>query len=200
MMSIVTVTVPAVSQDLTVLATVKNELGITSDTNDDAKLAVYIKQASDAVSAWCRRVFGQETVSETFRPSFQVGKLILDRRPVSSITSVTEDGTALSASDYELDAESGMVTRLYSDCQSNWSASKITVVYVAGYELLDSLPHSIEKATILLVKNYYYSGPRDPLMKSVDIPGVMSESYWVGDNGSIPDEVADLLGPYRDYT
>ena len=54
-----TVVKPASSFDLTVLATVKAELGI-ADRASDAALAGYIKQASEVVAKFCNRVFALE--------------------------------------------------------------------------------------------------------------------------------------------
>ena len=63
------------------LATVKAELGIT-DRSEDENLARWIKQASDAVSKHCNRVFAQETLSETFRLKCREDGLLLARFPV----------------------------------------------------------------------------------------------------------------------
>ena len=63
-----TVTSPASTFDLALLASVKSELSIT-DRSEDANLARWIGQASTAIAAYCNRVFVTETVSETFRLS-----------------------------------------------------------------------------------------------------------------------------------
>jgi hypothetical protein len=68
MNSILTVTTPASSYDLTALATVKTELGITDNTEND-KLRTWITQASIIAASYCRRVFARETLTETFRPA-----------------------------------------------------------------------------------------------------------------------------------
>src|ERR1044071_9207493 len=97
-----TVKTPATSFDLTDIDTVKDELEISGSESDD-RLARYITEASRAIATWCNRVFGKETVAETFRNGEGLECLVLARRPVVSITSIVEDGVTLSSSDYELD-------------------------------------------------------------------------------------------------
>lgn len=197
-----TVSTAAASFDLTVLATVKEELAIT-DTDADAKLTRLIAMSSAAVEKYCNRVFAQETLIDTFRLNDDgaVPCLLLSRMPVSSISSVVEDGTTLTAADYELVAAKGELWRVDSDDeQQNWENAKIVVTFVAGYELLDGLPQDVERAAIELVKQGWFALSRDPLVKSEDVPGVLSTAYWVGemgDNGAVPPHAASLLDKYR---
>jgi hypothetical protein len=58
-----TVLAPTVNVNLTDLATVKTELGIT-DTNSDAFLTAAITQVSRAVANYCNRVFQVELLSD----------------------------------------------------------------------------------------------------------------------------------------
>lgn len=55
-----------------------------------------IDEASDAIAAYCHRVFGRETVTETL-PGTSRRTMGLSRTPLVSITSVYEDATLLSA-------------------------------------------------------------------------------------------------------
>jgi hypothetical protein len=201
MNSILTVTTAADSHDLTVLATVKAELQIDpANTKFDALLSnQWIPQASAAVASYCNRVFSRETVTETWRNVYDKETLILARYPVSSVTSVTVDGTALAASDYEYDAKTGFIYRLSSDTRVGWCAAKIVIVYAGGYALLGDLPFEIERATVLLCKFYRYTLAQNPLIKREDIPGVIETEYWVMPQGSpaMPRDVTDLLDPHR---
>lgn len=197
MTSIITVTSAAESHNLTTLATVKEELSITGSDKDDL-LNRWIREASAAIAGYCNRVFGAETVLEAFRSGYN-GSLVLDRYPVISMTSIAVDDTALVAADYELDAQTGVLYRLTSDARSTWSGA-VEIAYRGGYELLDALPSEIEQACILLVKGRHFSRLRDPLVKSEEIPNVMSTSYWVGTVGgssSLPPEIVALLSPHR---
>ncbi len=205
MLSSLTVTTAANTYNLTTLATVKAELGITDQTQD-ANIAIWIQHASGVVASYCNRVFGQETVVETFRLHGGCGitpeRLVLRRLPVSSVTSVVEDGDTLTSDDYELDSEKGWLLRLDgSDNPSFWSRSKIVITYVAGYALLDSLPFAIEQACIELVKSRFHNSSRDPLAKRIKVEGVDETEWWVGgvagSSGALPPNVIDLLAPFR---
>jgi hypothetical protein len=206
MNSILTVTTPASSYDLTLVATVRTELGITNN-DEDTKITGWIRQASATIAKHCNRVFASETLTETFRGVANREILQLTRWPVSSITSITldDDEAALdSAADYEFDGANGHVFRLVSDLRTNWVANKIVVVYVAGYTLLAELPYDIERAAILLVKQYRFSAKRDPLIKSVDVFEVQRTDYvWggslPGSGADLPAEVEQLINPYCDY-
>ena len=205
------VTTPAKSFDLTLLATVKAELGIT-DRESDAKLKSYIKQASDAVAQFCNRVFAIETVTETFRighlyQSFpllgsfqhryrQHPELILKRYPVTSIISVTENDVVLDATMYELDPNEGTILRLCDDQQANWAAGKTVIVYTAGFSLPTGLPNGVERAAIMLVKQYAAGGDRDPLVRTERVDGAGTTEYYQGDGTGLPPDIQGLLHPH----
>jgi hypothetical protein len=201
--SILTVVTPANTVDLTILATVKTELGIT-DTASDEKLDLYIDQASCIFAAECGRVFAKETVSEQFRFCNNRNCLILTRCPVASITSVTEDDVVLDQStDYEVDAASGLLYRLQSDIRSRWCARKIVVVYVGGYTLLTELPQEIERAVISLVKQYHFGGTRDPQLRGEEVIGVQRFDYRVSsgaDDGAYPPDFEKMVQKYRRWS
>lgn len=215
MSSILTVLADAPTRDLTTLATVKDELGIT-DGESDARLSRWIREVSGLVESYCNRVFAQQTVQETFRfargPEAWVRDnhrlvLQLKRRPVASIASVTEDTTALVAgADFEADLTLGHVWRLISDMTTSrriafQSANLVSVVYTGGYALMGGLPYPIEQACLGLLKHRWAARRRDPLLRSQNIPGVIEQQYWVGavgDNGALPPEIEDLLTAYRE--
>jgi hypothetical protein len=198
----------ATCRDLTVLETVKAELGIPDvDTSKDDRLGVLIKQASGIIAAYCDQVFAQETVIETFWsdwPSEWTSSFLLSREPVSDIVSVVVDDLVLDSDQYRLAAD-GHIHRV--DPLVNgfgrwfWSTSAV-ITYTAGYPLLDGLPYGIEKAALMLIKDYYYSSSRDPRVRSENIPGVRDVSYWIGGNtggntATLPPDVIALLAPYR---
>ena len=117
MQSILTVTTEASSTDLTTLAAVKADMGIAdADTSLDQKIEQnWIPDASAAIATYCDRVFGSESVVETFRIGTRDRAcepvLILERYPASEITSVVEDGTTVDATDYEYDVRTGLLYR-----------------------------------------------------------------------------------------
>lgn len=202
-MSILTVTTPAAVTDLTTLETVKAELGVAGAASDIV-LARMIAQASGAAGAYCGRVFAREAVSETFRPPGPQADLRLARWPVVSIASVTEDGTALAAEDYELDAASGLLMRLSDDAPTAWTAAKIVVAYEAGYRLPGeagrTLPADIERAVLDMVKAAWTGRTRDTTIQQESVPGVYSVTYSTdaaSAAGTLSPSVRDLLDPYR---
>jgi hypothetical protein len=200
-----TVIAPAASSDLTTRATVKAELQIAGGGDDDF-LSSAITRASAAVSRWCNRVFPLETVRETFRLDRTRPELVLSRFPVVSIASVTVDGTALDpAADFEADGDRGILYRLDSRGKFMcWPSAVVVVEYSAGFLLPGdpnrTLPDDIERAALLLVKAEYFARIRDPLVKSEDVSGALSTSFWVGGFGngaSLPPDVEGFLTPHR---
>lgn len=206
MSSIVTVTVPAASFNLTTLPMVKTELGIT-DSGPNWWLDRKIERISAAISTYCDRIFAKQTYSEALRFGYSgADYLSLSEKPIVSITSINESGTDLTGSDYEIDNRTGVVYRLRSDIRACWSGSNSsTIVYVAGYELPGStsrnLPFDIEEAALILMKGAYQAKGKDPALKSIDIPGVISEQFWIAspgdESGAFPPDVCSLLDPYR---
>ncbi len=188
-----TVTTPAESYDLTVLATVKSELGIT-DRSEDENLARWITQASGEVAKRLNRVFAEETVTETFRFTSRQDGLLLSRFPVSAIASIVENDTTLTAADYELVAQTGELNRLRSDRAWQWPIGKIVVTYTAGYAAISDLPEGVERLAIIFVNQYRYAAPRDPLLRSETTDGAGSSSYF--DAGSSP-EAQNLISQLR---
>jgi len=207
MHSTLTVTTPAESFALTRVDTVKAELGIAG-TAEDSQIDAYIWQASSAITGYLGRVIAQEIVSEQFRLPRELAcrtgieQLVLSRYPVVSIDSVEVDGIALDEANYEVDRQTGLLTRLCSDSPTPWRGRKITVAYTGGYISLPELPDAIERACINLVKAYRSAATRDPLIRSESVDGVLSTTYWVGStpggSGGLPPDVTALLDPYRD--
>lgn len=194
-----TVTTAADNYDLTLLATVKAELGI-ADRAEDPNIARWIGQASDTISKFCNRVFAQETVSETFRLKCREDGLLLTRFPVSAIVSVVENDTTLTASDYELARDGGgVLNRLRYERDWQWPIGKIVVSYTAGYSSVSDLPDGIERAAIVLVNQYRYSATRDPQLRSETTEGAGSSSYFDGleSSGGLSPEVLGLISKHR---
>jgi hypothetical protein len=203
--SLLTILTPATSTVLTDLASVQTELGL-SGQDEAPYLNAQIAAASAAIASWCGRPFARETVQEVFRPEGCMQALSLARFPVTTLTSVVEDGTTLTAADYELDAESGLLWRLSSDARVAWRARKITLTYTAGYLLPDdggrTLPHDVQRACVLMVAAQYNARGRDPMLRSEGAQGVGQTSYLDPRAGmeAMPPQAAALLQPYRIYT
>lgn len=194
-----TVIIPASHQRLTTLATAKRDLGIT-DTSGDVYLLDLIEWASAIASTYTGRVFAAETVSETFRLNRHTGDLRLERFPVVSVTSVIEGDRALSATEYEVDTQNGILRRLNANGRYICLPPVVvTVEYVGGY-ILDApgrtVPADLEAAVLHLVRAEWFARFRDPAVKSEDVSGVGATTYWISGD-AIPATVESLLAPYR---
>ncbi len=207
--SILTVTSPATNFDLTTISDVRLDLELTA-TDDDAWFAKAIKRASATAANYCNRVFAQQSYSEEFmRDEFRSQyrdqePLRLAQFPVTTVASVTEDGVVTDASLYELDGKAGLLHRLSGDAngREQWTGCKIVVAYTAGYVLSGAsrnVPADLEDAVIRLVKAAHFARKRDPMLRSEDVSGVLSQSWWIGsasDNGAIPPDIRSLLDEY----
>jgi hypothetical protein len=214
MHSVLIVDTPSASEELTTLDTVKSELGIApDDTRNDARLANFITQASAVCRDYCSTTFGAASYTETFYGSTKSDRLVSQRRPLIELISVSVGQADYSGPrvehwdtssprtelvegiDYVAEMDTGIIQLLSPG--GGWVMPAL--VYTAGYELLDGLPPSIERACIELIKNYHFASSRDPAMTQENIPGV-AERRWSATSDStvagVPKYVADLLRPY----
>ena len=204
--SLLTVLTPASSRALTTLANVKDEIDVTVD-DSDARLERWIAEESERIETYLGRVLAQEVVQETFRlhdrANWLTGardSLRLARRPVAAIASVEVDGVALATDDYELDAAAGLLYRLCGHRRVRWFGCTVVVRYTAGYASISALPRPIEAACLGLIRHRWAARGRDPMLRSLAIPGVATEQYWVGttgEDGDMPPEISALLDPFR---
>ena len=166
----------ATTSDLTVLARVKSELGLT-DTLQDAKLTNLIHEASDLITAYCNRdTFGREALRQTERVTAARECIILARDLELTIGTVTVDGATLTAAEYEIDGS--LLYRLHDDRRIAWRSEKVVVEYSAGFTLLGTLPFAIERAALDLVVMLYQSGGRDMTVRQEMVQGIGSTSYF----------------------
>ena len=204
MRSNIRVITPADSYDLTTVAAVKSELGVPDNSGDDF-LATAITQVSSAIIGYCNRVFAQEAVQETFwMNNAKAEMLCLSRYPISSVSSITVDGTALDLSLLDYDSLTGFAFLIDSSGNpTTWQAMKIVVSYTGGYPA-GGVPYQVERACIDVVKARHFSRTRDPLVKSENIAGVLQTDYWVGQIGEqiggIPTDIAGSLDAFRQYS
>ena len=101
-------------------------------TGQDARLQEIIQGATELAEKYT----GKTWVQRTFTDVLSGGRttLILTRRPVISITSVTEAARSLGAGDWTLDKHAGLLTRGVPLAPFRWipGQANITVTYVAG--------------------------------------------------------------------
>jgi hypothetical protein len=176
---LVKVTVAPSSAALTTLAAAQTECGTTDD------VTTLIDRASAVIAAYCGRAFGLQTIAETFRlghhgwhraPHRRVAPLVLQYKP-AAISSVTEDGTALTADvDYELDGQ--LLHRLCGDFRREWFGSPIVATYTTGWMLPGSVPADLEAACLALVRGAFNYIGSDPTVSRDQTEGVGLVNYF----------------------
>ena len=208
--SILTVSSAAAQTALTTRERAKVALNINDSSLDDwldlkipAVTRDVVNHMGVAAASDGTRTIGRQTLVETFRLTRDEDVIQLSKWPVQSITSIVEDDDddEVDEDDYELNGATGHITRLNADIPVLWAAWKVTVTYIAGWllpgEAGADLPEEIESAVWDLLKLERSAMNRDPRLKSEEIPGVWSGTYWVG-GMPLPPEVAAKLGTYTD--
>lgn len=181
------------SYDLVSLAGAKAALNVTG-SSEDAKIAAWIEQASAAISTYCGRVFAVETVRETIRHNIMTTSLVLARFPIVEVHSVVEGTTTLTDDDYEVDAASGIVDRLFGKRSACWSPEAISIEYEAGFT---SIPADLQRACIVFLTHIQSNAGRDMTLRSSATTDILSESWFEPSSDALPPEVASLAEPYR---
>jgi hypothetical protein len=192
----------ASDRSLVAAAEVLASLGLTVD---DAT----IERVSDLIAMECRVVAGGvqpptlrlETLIETIRIGASRCEIILSRRFVTEVTSLLVDGSALSSSDYEVDAVSGILRRVGSSgAATRWEPGKLEVTYKAGFEVV---PQPLKLAAIRAIQENLSAFARDPRLKSEIVDDVGRFDYWI-DAGAgaaaattLSPAVAAMIAPYR---
>lgn len=202
-----TVTSPAASRDLLTIEDIRQAIPGASAEDDETVEAIGLAVA-DLVSRACRvpgdgiRVptLLSETIVQTFRLKSEQRALYLARRFVSSVASVVVDGVTLAADDYEVEASTGILTRLEDDDPVCWGCGKVVVTFEAGFE---DVPGDLRLAAQAALREQWSAFHRDPLLRSESIDGIGTFTYWVntgaGGTGGAPvsDMVLGMLAPYR---
>jgi hypothetical protein len=203
---VLTVVTPATSQDLVALSAVKIALNVTDNKQDDT-LERLISQASAMIATYCNRVFIQETVTETFRARHHQrfstmhrhdGRnpfIVLQRRPIASIVSVTESEITIDPTGYDVGLKEATLERLCGDRSAYWHGT-CAVNYIGGYLLAD-VPGDLQGATIDLVSFIKQRGTHDQTLRTVDVPGVLVTTYQNRIVTGIPDYIATVLDEHR---
>nr|WMC97943.1 hypothetical protein RAR13_04300 [Aminobacter aminovorans] len=203
MNSIFSVTTPAADTSLLTIAELRAAAGV-SDSSQDAALTTLGARVSASIARACGVASDgvnpptllRETCSEIYRPTARRDKIVLSRRPVTSISSITEGDEALTSDAYELSKPSGILTRLSSDYPTCWPCGKIIVVYIAGFA---TVPDDLKLAASKLTTALYAETARDPSLKRERVDGVGEFEYWVApsDDPLLSAEISDLIAPYR---
>lgn len=204
----------AAATDLTLLSLAEMRAAVgQTDNNRDADVKRVGSRAVGAITAACKLASAaatpptlrKETVQDTFRlnrwwnrrdHATAHEKLVLSRRPVVAINSIVEAGVTLDPTvDIEIRGAEGSLIRLIDDKPAHWARDKVVINYDAGW---DTVPDGLKRAVEEMMTFFWSEGFKDPLMRSLNIPGVVEKQYWIGSPSApaIPQSVMDKLGPY----
>lgn len=207
-----TIVTPASSYDLIDLATLKTLLGVTT-TQWDTVFGLWITQASTAAQNFTGNPFVVEAIQDqvwprkdgvpwTVRPDLDT--LQLSRWPVTAVTSVVEEiddvaTTLVSGTDFLPDLTFGRLYRLDDDLRpKDWDPDPVVATYSAGYA---AIPADVVDAVASMVKIRWFAQIRDPMIRSSNIEGVASTSYWFasgpGADTDMPPDIQAKLERYR---
>ncbi|MGE0417689.1 MAG: hypothetical protein AB7O80_12850 [Acetobacteraceae bacterium] len=203
--SCVTITVAADDRSLLTLDELRGAVGIEAG-KDDAGLRRIGDRVAAAFASVCgvRAVppvpptFRAESLSEQLDLECGFERIYLARLPVTSIASITENGTVLAAEDWQLEPGTGRLERRVGGRLSTWRPGVVTVVYQAGWAIVpDDLKLAAEMMAGLLWSGSSSAG-RDPYLKRERIEGATELEYWVppGSDPLLIAKISDLLVPY----
>jgi hypothetical protein len=206
--TITRVITPAASLSLVTVADAKTAIGLDpTDTSQDATLQRIIDSVSSAISQYCDRIFVRQTYRDQLRSVctwLDWGQELLTRQwpiPLDGtgvpVLAVTENGTLLDPSLFEVNVETGAVWR-FDDASnlSGWTATPILIDYDAGY---DVVPSDVQGAALEWLTGRWFAIGQDPALRSETIPDVIA-STWdkpTTSGSSLPATVRDWLAPYR---
>lgn len=166
---------------------IKRHLNITA-TSSDEELRQTLLAATSAAEDYLRRPLRRQSLTQSFYTPTGNGRgLVLSRTDISAISSVTEDGETLTASDYDADLNAGVVWR--ADCRS-WRYPT-TVEYVT--KGIDS--PALRQAVLELARHLWETQRGTMPMMPRGIDGV--DMFNPATGYSLPRRVTELLAPYR---
>lgn len=102
--------------------------------------------------------------------------------------------------DFLIDAQRGWLTRLnkFTLYPCGWDAVQTLVAYQSGFP---TIPPDLVDATLRAVTLRNLARSRDPMLKSQDMPGLGTQTFWVGSvpgvAGVFPEEISAILDNYR---
>jgi hypothetical protein len=191
-----------------------DELQIT-DTAQSDRIQVEIDRASALICSYLNVqsandatvTLGRETLVETIDPSPPGRALYPSRRPIVSVSGITESGTVIDSANYAVSYN--CITRVQNTVVlpywwMSWGCQSVVIEYVAGWLLPNdsgrNLPLEIEAACIGLVKALRFSRVRDPMLRSENfVEGLYS--YTLFDptkiTNTIPPDIASTIDQYR---
>ena len=195
------------------LSDLKAELAIT-DNSEDARLLMFMDVASRQVENLCRQTFYYEAAAVEYHAVQNYPRLILNKKPVISITSIidTYGDATVAAATYEIEnAYAGLVwfysipgddVYRFSGIEQPVAArrARYQVTYAGGYQTPNQsgtgaplLPSPIRYVTTRLAAGMYLRQGVDPRVQREHL---LEASVWYSDT-QFQSEVDAMLRPYR---
>lgn len=166
----------------------KTHLNIKSSTNDD-EVTHFLEVASDLVEEEAKRVWRDTTFTEYHTEVGGSRDLVLFHSPVKSITSITDNGSTFSGSDYTLINASGLI-RLTS-LRFVATPAPVAVVYVAGAAAVPLLAQHAALETLRhLWQTQRGTAIRNPLN---------GDEYTPGTTFSLPQRAVELIAKLANH-
>jgi len=160
---------------------VEQRLQINFTDNNDVVCAELIAAAQGHIERVAGRVIEAASITETF--DGPASTLWLQVTPVNSITSVTVDGTLLTANDYTY-TDYGRLARTTNSRERSWTTSKqqsIVVVYNGGYT---TVPYDLQDVCANMAARAFQAGASNAAIpagaegiKSIMLAGSDSITY-----------------------
>jgi hypothetical protein len=192
-----TIVTPNTDRSLLTLGERRAAAGV-SDGSRDAELTALGNYVDAMITKACQvaragaapPTLRLESVSETYRLKSTQTCLIVARFPVVEFGDVVENDTVLADAEYEIDGR--CIYRISNGARTCWPCGAVVVPYSAGYAVV---PADLKYAAMKFMQGELSRGSRDPLLRSVSIPDVISKDYWVdpGKDTVVPADVLTLL-------
>lgn len=175
----------------------------------DASITARLESASAIIESYCNRTFTSATVTAETHDGGS-GSVFLRQPPVTSVTTVDENGITLTAADYLLYPEQGRLVRLSGGYPYRWLWKPRTVVvtYVGGY---NPVPYDIRLVCVRIAERAFKAAAAwseapavAGAIKSVTLAGSDSVTYADVVTSSVAavaapltDDDKEVLDPYR---
>ena len=184
-------TVESISGALTTIARVKALPGIGAYTDD--QIAIAINTATLAIEHYCNRTFASTVYTAEKYDGNGMDTLYLKQYPITAVSAITVNDSALTTDDYEVDTQS-----LYKS--SGWVQGRrnIAVTYTAGYS---TMPEDLVMAATRIVGDMLSDEPINPNIKSEKVGDYQYTLGDVSSNATMAvQKHSGELAPYRKWT
>jgi hypothetical protein len=172
----------------------------TFEDYDDTTLEILINAATKKCEDYCGRAFIQRSITEN-RIGDGGKRLVLNKRPVNTFTSITMSGDALTEdTDFTLYKEEGALIRptaisLWTEnlATVTWpETAKLVITYNAGYASTRAATQALVPDAVLAVLICVASFYENRLgLKSQSVTGIGSQDF--GEIGELPEQSKRLL-------